>query len=221
MSSRDEQKQLPFHSWKRKKFPDVGIADVAGFLSNHLTTRPMVENRRVTLLFKAMVFLDNSEYSIHLGIWGVLNDCASCVSISSGKHLVLVGGGWLTWPDLTRHSPKIWLLFLNKINAKLKIMTTRYPIKGYINLQKPRLTFGNVSTNDERQTVLLDMTNVLAASVAIVLSFIALIKTRSGSGWGEIRPPLLFVANISRRIHSIKGNCSPSQHVILPEIAVL
>ena len=81
-------------------------------------------------------------------------------------------------------------------------MTTRYPIKGYINLHKPCLTFGNLSTNDERQTVLLDITNVLAVSAAIALSFIALIKTRSGRG-SEIRPPLLFVANISRRNHSI------------------
>ena len=81
-------------------------------------------------------------------------------------------------------------------------MITRYPTKGYIHLHKTRLTFGKVSINDERQTVLLDMTNVLAVSVAIALSFIALIKMRSGRG-SEIRPPLLFVANISRRSHSI------------------
>ena len=176
-----------------------------------------------------MIFLDNSEYSTHFQtllklpkcemmlviisdfwhfwfhyhfIWGMLNDYASCVSIYSGKHLVLISGGWLTWPELTRHSPKIWLLFFNKIKAKLEIMTTRYPTKGYIHLQKPRLTFGNVSTKDERQTVLLDMTYVLAASVAIDLSFIALIKTRSGRR-GEIRPLLLFVPNISCRNHSI------------------
>ena len=44
------KKRLPFHSWKRKKFPDVGIADVIGSVSNDLTTRPMVENSRVTPL---------------------------------------------------------------------------------------------------------------------------------------------------------------------------
>ena len=55
-------------------------------------------------------------------------------------------------------------------------MTTRYPTKGYTNVHKARLTFGNVSTNDERQTVLLVMTNVLTVSIAIALFFIALIK---------------------------------------------
>ena len=53
VSSRDTQKLFPFHSWKRKKFPAVGIADVTGTISNDLTTRPMVEvsllESRVTL----------------------------------------------------------------------------------------------------------------------------------------------------------------------------
>ena len=80
-------------------------------------------------------------------------------------------------------------------------MTTRYLTKGYIHVHIPRLTFAKVSTNDERQTALLDMTNVLAVSVAIDLSFIALVNPRphmlfphprTHMGGGGCKAPMLF-----------------------------